>query len=243
MSWSSHPSPSSSAAWLATIPRVLMSARWFFLTRARMSGLVEKNQALFIAASLLASIVTGQEAQWIWSPEHTKEGVPTGEMCHFRKILNLRYPEGGQIAIAADDQYELFVNGRRIGSGEATKKLDEYDITRHLSRGVNVVAVRVLNTTANTAALVARVTIKDRGEWFSYSSDASWRTATRPLPLWNTTLYNDRGWAPAQAFGALAKGDRVVVRGGERLRPGQSVMIANTGAATKAASAAAKPVG
>jgi multidrug efflux pump subunit AcrA (membrane-fusion protein) len=43
--------------------------------------------------------------------------------------------------------------------------------------------------------------------------------------------------------GALAAGDRVVVRGGERLRPGQAVMIANTGAATKAASAAAKPKG
>ncbi len=43
--------------------------------------------------------------------------------------------------------------------------------------------------------------------------------------------------------GPLAKGDRVVVRGGERLRPGQAVMIASTGAATKSAAAAAKPKG
>ncbi|MGQ0383088.1 MAG: efflux RND transporter periplasmic adaptor subunit [Gammaproteobacteria bacterium] len=46
-----------------------------------------------------------------------------------------------------------------------------------------------------------------------------------------------------EVSGALAKGDRVVVRGGERLRPGQAVMIANTGAATKAAAAVAKPKG
>ncbi|HEX9708000.1 MAG TPA: efflux RND transporter periplasmic adaptor subunit [Steroidobacteraceae bacterium] len=39
--------------------------------------------------------------------------------------------------------------------------------------------------------------------------------------------------------GRLAVGDRVVVRGGERLRPGQVVTIAKTGAATRAAATAA----
>src|SRR5262245_56923483 len=82
---------------------------------------------LFFAASAAA-----EEAQWIWSPEHAKEGVPTGEACHFRKSFTVRVPEGGQIAIAADDQYEIYLNGRRIGTGEATKKLDEYDISRYL---------------------------------------------------------------------------------------------------------------
>lgn len=43
--------------------------------------------------------------------------------------------------------------------------------------------------------------------------------------------------------GQLAVGDRVVVRGGERLRPGQTVTIATSGAATKAAVAAAPPKG
>lgn len=146
---------------------------------------------------------SAQEAQWIWSPEHSKESVPTGEACHFRKVMPLRGPESGQIIIAADDQYELYLNGRRIGAGETTKKLDEYDVTRFLTRGPNVIAIRVQNTTGNTAALVARVTIRDRGEWVSYSSDATWRTSLRPLPLWNTTLYNDRGWTEAQSFGVL----------------------------------------
>ncbi len=43
--------------------------------------------------------------------------------------------------------------------------------------------------------------------------------------------------------GALAAGDRVVVRGGERLRPGQPVTIATNGAPTKAAVAPAPPKG
>lgn len=159
--------------------------------------------AVLAAGWLFAATAAAQEAQWIWSPENGKEAVPTGAVCHFRKLLPLRSPQEGHVAIAADDQYELFVNSRRVGAGEATKKLDEYDISRFLTRGPNIIAVRVQNTTANTAAMVARVTIRDTNQWFSYSSDASWRTATRPLPLWNTAIYNDRSWAPAQAFGAL----------------------------------------
>src|SRR5688572_32882508 len=83
-----------------------------------------------IAVWLMAAEATAQEAQWIWSPENAKENVPAGEACHFRKAISLRAPEEGRIAIAADDQYELFLNGRRIGTGEATKKLDEYDVSR-----------------------------------------------------------------------------------------------------------------
>lgn len=46
-----------------------------------------------------------------------------------------------------------------------------------------------------------------------------------------------------QVSGSLAAGDRVVVRGGERLRPGQAVRVANTGAPMKSAAAAARPKG
>jgi multidrug efflux pump subunit AcrA (membrane-fusion protein) len=42
--------------------------------------------------------------------------------------------------------------------------------------------------------------------------------------------------------GSLAAGDRVIVRGGERLRPGQPVKIA-AGPGTKAAAAATAPKG
>jgi putative heme-binding domain-containing protein len=156
-----------------------------------------------IAGLLLAAPAHADEAQWIWSADHAKDGVPTGEACHFRKLMNLQSPQGGTIVIAADDQYELYLNGRRIGAGEATKKLDEYDVARFLTRGANVIAIRVQNNAGNTAALVARVTINDGGQWESFSTDASWKAATRPLPLWNTALYNDRHWAAAQSFGVL----------------------------------------
>lgn len=159
--------------------------------------------AAFALLLLAAGAASGQEAQWIWSPQHTKENVPAGESCYFRKTLALRGPEGGNIAIAADDQFELFVNGRRIGVGESSRKLTEFDLSRVLLRGTNVVAIRVQNRAGNTAALAARLTVRDAGEWKSHSSDTTWRTTLRPLPLWNTAIYNDRGWEGAQSFGML----------------------------------------
>ncbi|MCI0358547.1 MAG: HEAT repeat domain-containing protein [Planctomycetaceae bacterium] len=160
--------------------------------------------AILAALALAATSVPAQEAQWIWSPEHAPDAVPTGVACHFRKVFPIRAPEAGTISIAADDAYDLYVNARRVASGTAQRKLVEHDVSSFLTRGANVIAIKVANRSGNTAALVARVTVKERnGDWRSYSTDASWKAELSPLPLWNTALYNDRGWAAAATFGEL----------------------------------------
>ena len=53
---------------------------------------------------------------------------PAGE-CYFRKTFTLGTPEQGEIQIGCDDRYELYVNGRLVGSGTNWKVLDVYDIT------------------------------------------------------------------------------------------------------------------
>ncbi len=155
-------------------------------------------------AGALGTAACAQEAHWIWSPEHAKDAVPQGA-CHFRKTIEGPEPESGRIEITADDSYELYVNGRLVGRGNSSKKLDEHDISRFLSRsGSNTIAVKVTNERGPTAAFAARVLIKDLGgPWRSYSTDESWLTNLRPLPLWNTTVYNDRRWDVAQSFGKL----------------------------------------
>ena len=152
-----------------------------------------------------SGVTQGQEAQWIWSAEHEKDRVPAGS-CHFRKSIALKSPQEGKVIIVADDVYELFVNGRRVGEGESTARMVEYDIGRALSRGRNIIAVKVSNVKGKTAALAARVMIKESNdEWRSYSTDATWKTNLQPLPLWNTSLYNDGRWETAQVFGELGE--------------------------------------
>lgn len=148
---------------------------------------------------------SAEEASWIWSPQHDGDRVPHSS-CHFRKRIDLDRPDRGQVTIVADDAYDLYVNGRRIGHGESTDRLIEYDISRFLVRGRNVVGVKVSNIRGSTAALAARVVIREEGgEWETYSTDSSWRTSLSPLPFWNSILYNDNRWDEAQVFGELGK--------------------------------------
>ncbi|MEQ8786865.1 MAG: HEAT repeat domain-containing protein [Pirellulaceae bacterium] len=156
--------------------------------------------------ALAVSPAAAQEAQWIWTPAHDKDNVPAGA-CYFRKTFTLAgQPENAQIMVAADDTFDVYVNSRQVGTGESTRRLVPFNITRYLNRGRNTVAIRVENTRGKTAALAARVMVKPtNGGWASFSTDASWKTQLNPLPLWNLPIYNDSRWDAAQSFGPLGK--------------------------------------
>jgi len=66
------------------------------------------------------------------------------------------------VTALGDDAYELFINGRRVGEGESLRRLDKHDITDYLQKGTNVVAIKVTNRNGPTAALAARVAVKQR---------------------------------------------------------------------------------
>ncbi|MCO6457366.1 MAG: HEAT repeat domain-containing protein [Pirellulaceae bacterium] len=155
-----------------------------------------------LAAAGLPDVVAAKEAQWIWWPEHVRDQVPA-VTCYFRRSFMLQTPREGQVAIMADDAYELYVNGREVQRGQYEKDLKQIDISGYLAPGRNTVAIKVSNLKGPTAAVAARVMVRQQSGWSSYSTDRSWKAALRPLPLWNTSLYNDRQWQAAQEFGQL----------------------------------------
>jgi len=164
-----------------------------------LGGLVMWSALLLLPWASLAAA----DPQWIWSPEHPTGSVPEGP-CYFRKFFTIDQPASGELKIAADDEYEVFLNGRRIGTGKSTEVLDQYDVISFLRSGQNLLAVRVANTRGTTAALGVRLSVKDRTRGtLTVSSDASWLTHLLPLPLWHTPLYNDSRWAVAQTLGRI----------------------------------------
>ncbi len=151
----------------------------------------------------MPSLVVGQEAEWIWWADHPKAEVPE-TVCHFRKSFTAEQPESCRIEMVADDEFELFVNGRRIGRGNSSKRLASFDVSAHIKPGRNTVAVWVSNRTGSTAALAARVMVKERESgWVSHSTNDSWLSSLNALPLWNTSVYTDRRWKASQSFGKL----------------------------------------
>ena len=154
--------------------------------------------------------VRADEAQWIWATGSSlTQPIAEGETCLFRKPINLRVPAEGRIEIAADDRYELFVNGQMVGSGSSARQMTQFDITDYMEIGRNVVAIRVVNTHGSTAALAARVSVRplEGAKWYNFNTDSSWRTTTEDSPMFETVVFNDRLWGAAATFGKL--GDTV----------------------------------
>lgn len=163
---------------------------------------------LLIAGPALAEPPTDrvahEEAQWIWSPAQEKGHEPEGN-CFFRKTFHLTTSvEQAQIEITADDAYELYVNGRRLGEGHNWRQLDTYDIARYLVRGANTIAVQAANTSKGSAGMVARVLVKQvGGTQVAHSTDATWRTHLKEAPKWTQTTFNDGDWVKANSLGKL----------------------------------------
>ena len=98
-------------------------------------------------------------ANWIWSPAYPKDEVPVGD-CYFRKTFQINQAEVGQVHIACDNQYELYVNGRLVGHGADWRKMDVHDVNKLLVHGTNIVAIKATNSDPGPAGLVARVVVK-----------------------------------------------------------------------------------
>jgi putative heme-binding domain-containing protein len=164
------------------------------------------------------TVETSGDAEWIWSAEFPRDEAPEGDV-YFRKSFDVRNPEGGQIRIACDDNYELFVNGRLVGEGNDWRKLDSYDIARYLVSGRNVVAVRATNVEPGSAGLVAVVSVRGEGNTdVAYSTDRTWKSGSKMFLGWQTRRFSDRNWTASTSFGEYGRttpwSDETQVAGG-----------------------------
>src|SRR5262249_11582133 len=99
------------------------------------------------------------EAEWIWSPSQKRNAIPVGE-CFFRKSFEVNNAEAAEIHLTADNEFELFINGKEVAKGTDWRQLQMHDITDVLQPGRNTIAIRVKNNDAGAAGLAARVIVK-----------------------------------------------------------------------------------
>ncbi len=141
---------------------------------------------------------------WIWSPEHAAGQVPR-LACYFRRVIRMERPRSGQLAVAADDSFELFINGQHVGDGTSDQGIYTFDVGRFLRDGANVIAIRVSNRKGGTAGLATRLVVQRRNQQRTvFASDGSWRTSLSVLPLWNRASYSDRRWSAAKPIGVFS---------------------------------------
>ncbi|MEX0936748.1 MAG: GDSL-type esterase/lipase family protein [Pirellulales bacterium] len=138
--------------------------------------------------------------QWIWGVAGANEQAPRLN-CTFRKSVALSGPVKGRIELTCDDRYELFVNGRRIGSGNNWQTLDRYDVTQFLKDGENEIRIECRNG-EGPAGLAARLVVQPpEGAEVVHVSDASWEAAMEPPGGWDPQAARKLTWNQAYVLG------------------------------------------
>lgn len=146
-------------------------------------------------------------AKWIWYPEgNPAAAAPVGRR-FFRRIVEVQPDEkirAAHITLTADNAFELFVNGQRIGTGDNFHQPYTFEVTRKLRSGPNVLAVLAENAgdAPNPAGWIGVLTIEFAGgDSLTIPTDARWLATTAPTEDWQTAPATPGGWRAAMELG------------------------------------------
>lgn len=128
----------------------------------------------------------GWDAKWISYYDHTKHlnKIAGGEHFFTKEYVLNDAVSKAQIAITADQEYELWVNSELVGKDEHWEVAELYDIAKYLKKGVNNIEVKTLNT---AGLLVQGMVESVSGQVMALLSDDSWSVADK-TKRWQTAF-------------------------------------------------------
>lgn len=146
------------------------------------------------------------EPWWIWAPLQGDPRRYPPEVCYFRKEFNIKGSVlSALLIIAAKDDYQLYVNGRYVGSGDpkSYNVLKEYDVTKMMRDGKNVIAIRgVVSGGLRGVYVQGRVVYENKKEVVELGivSDEEWQVSRKRIGGWNKADLNTSDWEYAQVL-------------------------------------------
>lgn len=151
-------------------------------------------------------------ARWIWFPDtgNSARNAPVGKRW-FRRVVKI--PEGRQIkqatvTMCADNEFTLFINGRKVGSGTSWQTPVKMDLTSGVKPGPMVLAVEAVNTEftgpSNAAGLLGRVQVEFvTGPPMIQFTDGSWKTSDKEITGWQAPGFSDDAWKQVRVLGRI----------------------------------------
>ncbi len=139
-------------------------------------------------------------ASWIWAGNTTA--------CYLRKTFTLpSVPKQCRIVVTADNGYRLFVNGvkveEEIGPWARWEYPESFNITPHLRKGKNVVAVWGQDLGAERGvALAVKARFADGSEQ-AFVTDAAWKGTVAEHDGWTTADFEESAWSPVTVIGKM----------------------------------------
>lgn len=148
-----------------------------------------------------------ESSRWIWMPEGDRpEAMPVGT-CYFRRTIEVppnKAVDSARAVFAADNAFQLFVNGEAIGGSEDYQLASEFDITDSVRSGANLIAISATNRgdAPNPAGLIGfiEVNFTDAARE-TFRTDAGWRASSDIPASWTEPEFDDSQWRAALDLG------------------------------------------
>ncbi len=178
----------------------------------------KRASVIFMLAGLLAAVAQAQTPEWIW---HPNDGQPPGigEVRFFRKTFTVRGDVAkAAIAVAADNQATVWVNGQQAGHSDSHERAAYSDVTSRLKSGENVLAIRAVNNDGPAGLLVSLEITSSSQRKQLVVTDASWQTSAIEAEDWRSaSVKTPANWVAAKSFGRVGSPPW-----GEPLKPAQA---------------------
>lgn len=161
---------------------------------------VENQEITTIASDPYVSPTNGL-GSWIWASNTFDR-----QICHLWKSFEI--PEGADVSKAllvmtADNEFALYLDGRRLGHGAEWHELFVFDLSQILSSGKHVLAVEAINGVSYAGMLFGlRVVLAD-GRIIEVKSDESWRIVPEGVKLWERKTEAEPEWPAATVLAPL----------------------------------------
>jgi HEAT repeat protein len=145
-----------------------------------------------------------ERASWIW-------GDLRSDVCEFRVSFAIEgMPRAAVVLITADNGYELYVNGTRVGydigpGADVWGSIERWDVRDQLKPGLNVLGVRGI-CMGGSRGVIAALRVERAGEEpLELVTDSSWRVASDGEPEEYSQPAYEEGdaWGDATALGPM----------------------------------------
>ncbi|MCS1407797.1 MAG: hypothetical protein M2R45_00957 [Verrucomicrobia subdivision 3 bacterium] len=138
--------------------------------------------------------------------------VESREMVFRKRFRVNKLPTRSNAHVAADDSFELFVNGERVGRGNRRAKVFRFDIQDRLVKGSNLIALKATkrgDETGSTAAF-ALISLSDGGPTGGVmrylGTDDTWISRAGSFSGWAGETLETFGWSRVVELGDAAGG-------------------------------------
>jgi len=138
---------------------------------------------------------------WIW-----EETTHDDQTCQLWKAFEI--PKAGgvtnaQLALTVDNEFTLYLDGHELGRGAEWRELFVFDVTRLLSPGRHVLAVKCYNGSFFAGMILGlRANLSD-GRTIEVKSDDTWRIIPNDLKRWEKVRQPQAGWPAATIIAPL----------------------------------------